>query len=176
MEHRARTKAETQCGNSCGKGVDVIGAGEVMTSQGGHTIPPGICSTSFLRDSPSCAVIHSLLRPDNLDRTMAAEAETLSPFGIARSTVKGSPLSQDELRKTDAYMRASLYLCLGMLYLKKNPLLKEALTLDHIKSRLLGHWGSDAGQIFTYIHFNRLIKKYGVNALFISGPGESAYG
>lgn len=98
---------------------------------------------------------------------------SLSPFGIARSTVKTSPLSQDEVRKMDAYMRACLYLCLGMLYLKENPLLKEPLSLEHVKSRLLGHWGSDAGQIFTYIHMNRLIKKYDLDTLYISGPGSS---
>ncbi|WWD20943.1 hypothetical protein CI109_105421 [Kwoniella shandongensis] len=104
----------------------------------------------------------------------AAETASLTPFGPARSTVKGTPLSPEELRKTDAYMRASLYLCLGMLYLQKNPLLKEPLKLEHLKSRLLGHWGSDAGQIFTYIHFNRLIKQFGLNGLFVSGPGHGA--
>ena len=61
-----------------------------------------------------------------------------------------------------------------MLYLKANPLLREPLTLEHIKPRLLGHWGSDAGQAFTYIHFNRLIKKYDLNAIYISGPGHGA--
>ena len=98
----------------------------------------------------------------------------ISAYGRARSTVEGAPLSPEELRKTDAYWRASLYLCLGMLYLKANPLLREPLTLEHIKPRLLGHWGSDAGQAFTYIHFNRLIKKYDLNAIFISGPGHGA--
>ncbi len=102
---------------------------------------------------------------------MTDSSQTLSPFGPTRSTVKDTPLDQDELRKTDAYMRASLYLCLGMLYLQKNPLLKEPLVLGHLKSRLLGHWGSDAGQVFTYVHFNRLIKKYDLDALYISGPG-----
>ena len=97
----------------------------------------------------------------------------LSAYGRARSTVEGAPLSPDELRKIDAYWRASLYLCLGMLYLKANPLLREPLTLEHIKPRLLGHWGSDAGQAFTYVHFNRLIKKYDLNAIFISGPGTA---
>ncbi|ORY27002.1 putative phosphoketolase [Naematelia encephala] len=100
--------------------------------------------------------------------------QSLSPFGAARSTVEGAPLTADELRKTNAYMRASLYLCLGMLYLKQNPLLKEPLKLDDLKARLLGHWGSDSGQIFTYIHFNRLIKQYDLNAIFISGPGHGA--
>jgi xylulose-5-phosphate/fructose-6-phosphate phosphoketolase len=101
-------------------------------------------------------------------------AKSISPFGKARSTVEGTPLSEEELRLTDDYMRASLYLCLGMLYLKSNPLLKEPLKKEHLKARLLGHWGSDAGQIFTYIHFNRLIKKYDLDGLFISGPGHGA--
>jgi hypothetical protein len=100
--------------------------------------------------------------------------EKLSAYGAARSTVKGAPLSSDELRKIDAYWRASLYLSLGMLYLKENPLLREPLRIEQTKARLLGHWGSDAGQSFTYIHFNRLINKYDLNAIFISGPGHGA--
>ena len=100
--------------------------------------------------------------------------ETISSYGTARSTVKGTPLSSDELRKIDAYWRATLYLSLGMLYLKENPLLREPLKIEQIKPRLLGHWGSDAGQSFSYIHFNRLIKKYDLNAIFISGPGHGA--
>ena len=99
---------------------------------------------------------------------------SLSAYGTARSTIEGEPLSPDELQNIDAYWRASLYLCMGMLYLKANPLLREPLSLEHIKSRLLGHWGSDAGQCFTYIHFNRLIKKYDLNAIYISGPGHGA--
>ena len=98
----------------------------------------------------------------------------ISAYGTARSTIKGTPLSRSELEKIDAYWRASLYLCLGMLYLKDNPLLRKPLKLDHTKPRLLGHWGSDAGQSFTYTHFNRLINKYDLNAIFISGPGHGA--
>jgi xylulose-5-phosphate/fructose-6-phosphate phosphoketolase len=100
--------------------------------------------------------------------------EKISPYGATRSTVKGTPLSPEELRKIDAYWRASLYLCLGMLYLKENPLLHEPLNVRQIKPRLLGHWGSDAGQSFSYIHFNRLINKYDLNAIYISGPGHGA--
>jgi xylulose-5-phosphate/fructose-6-phosphate phosphoketolase len=100
--------------------------------------------------------------------------EAISAYGTARSTIKGSPLSPEELNKIDAYWRASLYLCVGMLYLKENPLLREPLKLEQTKPRLLGHWGSDAGQAFTYIHFNRLINKYDLNAIFISGPGHGA--
>jgi xylulose-5-phosphate/fructose-6-phosphate phosphoketolase len=100
--------------------------------------------------------------------------ESISAYGPARATVKGAPLSPDELRRIDAYWQASLYLCLGMLYLRDNPLLKEPLKLEHVKPRLLGHWGSDPGQCFTYIHFNRLINKYDLNAIYISGPGHGA--
>jgi xylulose-5-phosphate/fructose-6-phosphate phosphoketolase len=100
--------------------------------------------------------------------------ESISAYGPARATVEGTPLSSEELRQIDAYWQASLYLCLGMLYLRDNPLLREPLKLEHIKPRLLGHWGSDPGQCFTYIHFNRLINKYDLNAIYISGPGHGA--
>jgi len=100
--------------------------------------------------------------------------ESISAYGLARATVKDVPLSQSEVQEIDDYFNASLYLCLGMLYLKQNPLLKEPLKVEHLKSRLLGHWGSDAGQVFTYIHFNRLIKKYDLDSIFISGPGHGA--
>ena len=98
----------------------------------------------------------------------------ISAYGTARSTVQGAPLSSQELREIDEYWRASLYLCLGMLYLQDNPLLREPLKIEHVKPRMLGHWGSDAGQTFTYIHFNRLIKKYDLNAIYLSGPGHGA--
>jgi xylulose-5-phosphate/fructose-6-phosphate phosphoketolase len=84
------------------------------------------------------------------------------------------PLSADELRKMNAYWNACNYLCAGMLYLRKNPLLKEPLKAEHIKHRLLGHWGSDPGQTFTWVHLNRLIKKYDLNMIYISGPGHGA--
>lgn len=102
--------------------------------------------------------------------------EDISAYGVARSTIKGNPLDAEQLHKMDVYFRTSLYLCLGMLYLRENPLLKEPLQLDHIKARLLGHWGSDAGQSFTWTHMNRLIKKYDLDVLFISGPGHGAPG
>jgi xylulose-5-phosphate/fructose-6-phosphate phosphoketolase len=100
--------------------------------------------------------------------------ERISAYGPARSTVEGSPLNEDELRRIDAYWQAALYLCLGMLYLLDNPLLEAPLQPDHIKPRLLGHWGSDPGQCFTYVHFNRLINTYDLDAIYISGPGHGA--
>jgi len=83
-------------------------------------------------------------------------------------------LSAEELRRIDAYWRASLYLCVGMIFLKDNPLLKEPLKFEHIKKRLLGHWGTDPGQALTWVHLNRVIKKYDLNMIFISGPGHGA--
>src|SRR5258706_15075154 len=85
-----------------------------------------------------------------------------------------TPLSSEELRKTDAYWRACNYLSAGMLYLTANPLLKQPLQPEHIKNRLLGHWGSDPGQSFVWVHLNRLIKKYDLNMIYISGPGHGA--
>ncbi|GLB06431.1 hypothetical protein AtubIFM57258_001739 [Aspergillus tubingensis] len=102
--------------------------------------------------------------------------QSISAYGAARSTVKGQNLDPEEVRKMDAYFRASMYLCLGMLYLRDNVLLKQPLKVEHLKARLLGHWGSDAGQSFTWIHMNRLIKKYDLDVLFISGPGHGAPG
>jgi xylulose-5-phosphate/fructose-6-phosphate phosphoketolase len=83
-------------------------------------------------------------------------------------------LSREELRKIDAYWRACNYLCVGMLYLHENPLLREPLKPAHIKERLLGHWGSDPGQTFIWVHLNRVIKKYGLDVMYISGPGHGA--
>jgi xylulose-5-phosphate/fructose-6-phosphate phosphoketolase len=83
-------------------------------------------------------------------------------------------LSAEELRKTDAYWRACNYLSAGMIYLRANPLLREPLRPEHIKNRLLGHWGSDPGQSLIWVHLNRLIKKYDLNVIYISGPGHGA--
>jgi xylulose-5-phosphate/fructose-6-phosphate phosphoketolase len=83
-------------------------------------------------------------------------------------------LTAEELRLTHAYWRACNYLCAGMLYLRENPLLREPLKPEHIKNRLLGHWGSDPGQSFIWVHLNRLIKKYNLDLIYLSGPGHGA--
>jgi xylulose-5-phosphate/fructose-6-phosphate phosphoketolase len=100
----------------------------------------------------------------------------LSAFGPARSTISGKPLSTDELRKTHAYWRACNYLTLGMIYLQDNPLLREPLKSEHVKNRLLGHFGSSPGLSFIYIHLNRLIKKYDLDVIYLAGPGHGAPG
>ncbi len=85
-------------------------------------------------------------------------------------------LSNDELNKINAYWRACNYLAAGMIYLRANPLLREPLKVEHIKQRLLGHWGTSPGLSFVYTHLNRLIKKYNLNAIFMAGPGHGAPG
>ena len=108
--------------------------------------------------------------------TAPPEVLALSAYGKARSTIQGDPLSADELRKTIAYWRACNYLSLGMIYLYDNPLLREPLRVEHIKNRLLGHWGSSPGLSFLYIHLSRLIKKYDQDMIFLAGPGHGAPG
>jgi xylulose-5-phosphate/fructose-6-phosphate phosphoketolase len=86
------------------------------------------------------------------------------------------PLSHDELSKIHAYWRAANYLSVGQIYLYANPLLREPLKLEHIKPRLLGHWGTTPGLNFIYAHFNRVIRKYDLNAIYICGPGHGGPG
>jgi xylulose-5-phosphate/fructose-6-phosphate phosphoketolase len=91
-------------------------------------------------------------------------------------TSVSSLLSVDELDQINTYWRACTYLSAGMIYLLDNPLLKEPHKPEHIKNRLLGHWGSSPGLSFIYIHMNRLITKYDLNAIFLAGPGHGAPG
>lgn len=86
------------------------------------------------------------------------------------------PLAPEELRKMNAYWRAANYLSVGQIYLLDNPLLKEPLKIEHIKPRLLGHWGTTPGLNFIYVHFNRIIKKYDLNTIYIAGPGHGGPG
>ncbi len=82
------------------------------------------------------------------------------------------PLSEDLLRRIDAYWRAANYLSVGQIYLYDNPLLREPLAPRHVKPRLLGHWGTTPGQNFIYVHLNRVIKQHDLNMIYISGPGH----
>jgi xylulose-5-phosphate/fructose-6-phosphate phosphoketolase len=86
--------------------------------------------------------------------------------------MKPKTLTADELRKIDAYWRAGNYLSVGQIYLRDNPLLTEPLKLEHVKHMLLGHWGTTPGQNFIYAHLNRVIKKYDLDMIYISGPGH----
>src|SRR5215831_19281192 len=101
---------------------------------------------------------------------------TALPADSAKISVSSSPLSAEELRKTNDYWRAANYLSVGQIYLYANPLLREPLKLEHIKPRLLGHWGTTPGLNFIYVHCNRVIKKFDLNMIFICGPGHGGPG
>src|SRR5271167_4105961 len=102
----------------------------------------------------------------------ATTTQVKQKTGNRRKTSAEGPLSAEELDKMHAYWRAANYLSVGQIYLMDNPLLKEPLQLKHVKPRLLGHWGTTSGQNFLYVHLNRVIKKYDLNMLYISGPGH----
>ncbi len=86
------------------------------------------------------------------------------------------PLSDDDLARFDAYWRAANYLSVGQIYLLDNPLLREPLTLEHVKPRLLGHWGTTPGLNFVYVHLNRLIRERDLSVLYVTGPGHGGPG
>ena len=86
------------------------------------------------------------------------------------------PLGKEEMQRMDAYWRAANYLSVGQIYLLDNPLLKKPLTLEHVKPRLLGHWGTTPGLNFIYVHLNRLIKGRDLNMIYVAGPGHGGPG
>ena len=87
-----------------------------------------------------------------------------------------SPLSNEELRLMDAWFRACNYLSVGMIYLRDDPLLKQPLKPEHMKYRLLGHWGASPALSFVWTHLNRVIKRDDLDVIYIAGPGHGAPG
>ena len=106
-----------------------------------------------------------------MDHPISADALQHEADGITTTPVRQT-LDPESLRKLDAYWRAANYLSVGQLYLYDNPLLREPLTLAHVKPLVVGHWGTTPGQNFIYVHLNRVIKKYDLNMFYISGPGH----
>jgi len=97
----------------------------------------------------------------------------MSPETTARRRpARASTLSEPELSKLDALWRASNYLSVGQIYLLDNPLLRKPLAREHIKPRLLGHWGTTPGLNFLYVHLNRVIKQNDLSMLYVIGPGH----
>src|SRR5438034_455454 len=92
------------------------------------------------------------------------------------SSAATQPLSLEELRKMNAYWRAANYLSVGQIYLYDNPLLRVPLKREHIKPRLLGHWGTTPGLNFVYVHLNRLIVENNLDMMFVCGPGHGGPG
>ena len=94
----------------------------------------------------------------------------------AEAALRQEELSAEMIRKMDAYWRAANYLSVGQIYLYDNPLLEKPLQLSDIKPRLLGHWGTTPGLNFIYVHLNRIINEYGLNMIYIAGPGHGGPG
>ena len=97
---------------------------------------------------------------------------TLQKESTGRKSAAAGPLAVDELRLMDAYWRASNYLSVGQIYLLDNPLLKQPLKREHIKPRLLGHWGTSPGLNMLYVHLNRVIKRDDLDMIYVIGPGH----
>ncbi|HEY4063582.1 MAG TPA: phosphoketolase family protein [Puia sp.] len=98
--------------------------------------------------------------------------QTGNPYSTANVSQEGGPLSPEQLYKIDAWWRAANYLCVGQIYLRDNPLLREPLRIEHIKHMLLGHWGTSPGQNFIYAHLNRIIRQYDLDMIYVAGPGH----
>ena len=97
-------------------------------------------------------------------------------IGQEQDAAPPGPLSAEDLRKIDAYWRAANYLSIGQIYLVDNPLLKQPLTVEHIKPRLLGHWGTTPGLNLIYVHMNRMIANRDLNVIYVAGPGHGGPG
>jgi len=107
---------------------------------------------------------------------MATNRKTAVKAAIPTTGTAAGELSTDELKKINAYWRDCNYLSAGVIYLRANPLLREKLKPEHIKVRLLGHWGASPGLSFAYVHLNRLIVKHDLDVIFLTGPGHGAPG
>jgi xylulose-5-phosphate/fructose-6-phosphate phosphoketolase len=114
------------------------------------------------------------------DKSIAGEVKKGFKENITAKTermkVTDKPLSTDLLRKMNAYWRAANYLSIGQIYLYDNPMLKKPLKLEHVKPRLLGHFGTTTGLNLIYVHLNRIIKQYDLNMIYITGPGHGGPG
>src|SRR5262245_143318 len=105
------------------------------------------------------------------------DAQGLAGRAVRRAPgAAGGPLDPELLGKIDAWWRAANYLSVGQTYLYDNPLLKEPLKKEHVKPRLVGHWGTTPGLNFIYVHLNRVIKERDLNMIYIIGPGHGGPG
>src|SRR5579875_516309 len=98
------------------------------------------------------------------------------PSATTENAKSQGPLSPEELARMDAYWRAANYLSVGQIYLKDNPLLERPLSMDDIKPRLLGHWGTTPGLNFLYVHLNRIINEHNADIMYVIGPGHGGPG
>src|SRR4051794_34848413 len=109
------------------------------------------------------------------DNEGATGGPTVAPTPYELGSPEGV-LAPEELRLVDAWWRAANYLSVGQIYLLANPLLREPLQAEHVKPRLLGHWGTTPGLNFVYAHMNRVIKRHDLDAIYVTGPGHGGPG
>ncbi|MGE5208380.1 MAG: hypothetical protein ACM3KL_03510, partial [Alphaproteobacteria bacterium] len=131
-------------------------------------IAPNITVKNQARKTARSAYSASRSKGKSIPRSRTktvSDRRATSEYSAASSRVKDTPLSPVELDKIDAYWRAANYLSVGQIYLYDNPLLKRPLSKEHIKPRLLGHWGTTPGLNFIYAHLNRLIKKHDLDMI-----------
>src|SRR3954451_6023265 len=122
------------------------------------------------RTSRTCHASDGAAKPGRVERVRPGKLQ-----GMSETTTAG-PLAAEELVRLDAYWRAANYLSVGQIYLLDNPLLREPLRLEHVKPRLLGHWGTTPGLNFVYAHMNRAIKQHDLDAIYVTGPGHGGPG
>src|SRR4051794_40334622 len=107
----------------------------------------------------------------HFDPSISSAVPGAAPTADAGQSVAG-PLSAELLARTQRYWQAANYLTVGQIYLQENPLLREPLRPEHVKPRLLGHWGTSPGLSFIYVHLNRLIVEHDLDAIYLAGPGH----
>ena len=131
---------------------------------------------------PFCDINHPLFNLWLLGLSVTQPSPPRCPLTNATTELNGietrssGPLSPELLAKMNAYWRAANYLSVGQIYLKDNPLLEHPLTIDHVKPRLLGHWGTTPGLNFLYVHWNRVIRERDLDMIYIIGPGHGGPG
>src|SRR5579884_2266795 len=138
----------------------------------------GICCRTVARSRSDCHHRYSLCRRGRDDKVVVLSQASARRNRTTCPSRHGDPLmlqaeqTERELHLIDAYWRAANYLSVGQIYLLDNPLLREPLRIEHIKPRLLGHWGTSPGLNLIYAHMNRVIKRDDINPIFIAGPGH----
>src|SRR5487761_448874 len=170
------------------EGVRIPDCGSIRLAQGGACVAGLACRRVWLRPNRN---LHPkrVKRRDRSEKSvpaLPAESESarflkegefiMSSHDAGQVHASASPIPEEELRKMDAYWRAANYLSVGQIYLLDNPHIHEPLKIEHVKPRLLGHWGTTPGLNFIYVHFNRLIKKRDLNVIYITGPGHGGPG
>src|SRR6267142_2896 len=138
-----------------------------------------IIAGNLPRPSPGGAGIMGTARGDHASEHVACDVRCngrLTSPDDRLGGFMGTPLAPDLLQRIHAYWRAANYLSVGQIYLMDNPLLKTKLRLEHVKPRLLGHWGTTPGLNFIYVHLNRLIKAHDLSVIYITGPGHGGPG